>query len=368
VQGIGLRQTAAARRGNPRRVRTVVACAVAACLGAAGCGGSNPGASRPTAVRAAQGAERSPESPSAPAKAEHVRISLVDPAVTNLPVWVADDENLFAKYGLQAQIVKLLGGSSGSLKALAANQIDFANIDGGAVVAAEKNASLRCVLVATGTNFFPLAVFAAKGVASASQLRGKAVAVTAPGDLTDYGARAFLAQNGLTVNDVKIVHAGSTASSFAMLQKGLVSAAVFGPPFMFTASDMGFPELGDLMKQRLPWVSNGFCVRPAFLISHRAAVTGFVKAWVEAVHDAVADPAPGRAAIARFAKISDPKLIDRNYRLWLDEVAAPYPTVDLRAVEAAMEAEAVTGEPPGHFVDNSFSEALKAARFADSFK
>src|SRR5438270_2289666 len=108
------------------------------------------------------------------------------------------------KQGLKLEIQQIKADQIG-LKALLAGELDsYEGGPGGAIVAAARGADVKIL----GCHWPSLVhgLFAHENVAKIEDLRGKNIAISAPGALPDLLIRAALDQHGLAATDVKFAN------------------------------------------------------------------------------------------------------------------------------------------------------------------
>ena len=128
------------------------------------------------------------------AQAQPVRISYGGTSGYNVPIWVTQDAGLFKKYGLNTELIFLSGASAG-LQAMLANEIQFANTSGSAPI----NATLQgtdAVIVATSYDLIPYGFVVNKDIHTPADLKGKIVAISRLGGVTELAVRVTLEKLG----------------------------------------------------------------------------------------------------------------------------------------------------------------------------
>ena len=123
-------------------------------------------------------------------------------------LYSALDYGLFDKYGIKAEFVSIRG-SGIALAALAADEIQFLYCAADATIPGLAAGS-DGKLIAAPLVGLPWVMLARKDIKRPEDLRGKAVAVTRPGDLTFRLARALLKKFNLTEEEVRIRPVGGT--------------------------------------------------------------------------------------------------------------------------------------------------------------
>ena len=134
------------------------------------------------------------------------------------------------KQGLKLEIQQIKADQIG-LKALLAGELDsYEGGPGGAIVAAARGADLKIL----GCHWPGLVhgLFAREGVARVEDLRGKNIAISAPGALPDLLVRAMLDKHGIAATDVKFANMGSDTDRYKALTVGVVDAAIVSTEYL----------------------------------------------------------------------------------------------------------------------------------------
>jgi NitT/TauT family transport system substrate-binding protein len=134
------------------------------------------------------------------------------------------------KQGLNLEIMQIKADQIG-LKALLAGELDsYEGGPGGAIVAAARGADLKIL----GCHWPGLVhgLFAREGVAKIEDLRGKNIAISAPGALPDLLIRAVLEKRGIAPNEVKFANMGSDTDRYKALTVGVVDAAIVSTEYL----------------------------------------------------------------------------------------------------------------------------------------
>jgi NitT/TauT family transport system substrate-binding protein len=134
------------------------------------------------------------------------------------------------KQGLNLEIMQIKADQIG-LKALLAGELDsYEGGPGGAIVAAARGADVKIL----GCHWPSLVhgLFAHESIAKIEDLRGKNIAISAPGALPDLLIRAALDQHGLAATDVKFANMGSDTDRYKALSAGVVDAAIVSTEYL----------------------------------------------------------------------------------------------------------------------------------------
>jgi ABC-type nitrate/sulfonate/bicarbonate transport system substrate-binding protein len=112
---------------------------------------------------------------------------------------------------------------------------------------------------------------------------------------------------------------------------------------------------------------DAWMARRSFINTHEDLVRRFLKGYSEGVYRMHADPALARRAIARYARATEPKIIDAVYQYALDYVdKVPYNTREgIQEVlnQAAAKNPKAKDARAENFYDDRFVKELESAGF-----
>src|SRR5213593_2996059 len=167
--------------------------------------------------------------PFALAQTTRLNVGYSAASADQLPAWVAKESGLFAKNGLDVQLIFFTGGTTAIL-ALVSGDVPITQVSGPGLV----NSALAgsdAVFVAAGIISLNYVLMGKPGIKTAEQLRGGTLAISRFGSATDSIARFALRRIGFTPGkDVTIVQVGSGPERLNAVMTGKVSAAVINPP------------------------------------------------------------------------------------------------------------------------------------------
>jgi NitT/TauT family transport system substrate-binding protein len=142
-----------------------------------------------------------------------------------------------AKQGLKIEFVQLKGDAL-VLKAFLAGELDsYEGSPGGAIIAAAHGADVK--IVGCYWPGLTYGLFARNEVKSVADVKGRAFGISSPGSLPDLVARALLAKNGMTGDDVRFAIMGSDADRFRALSAGVIDVAAISSEFQPLAAAQG---------------------------------------------------------------------------------------------------------------------------------
>jgi NitT/TauT family transport system substrate-binding protein len=189
------------------------------------------------------------------------------------------------KRGLNVKIVPLANGTLAH-KALLAGEIDsIESSPGSAILAGLRGADLKII----GCDWPGVlhGLMTKSSITSVPQLKGKMIAISAPGSLPDLVARAIFQKYDLPAADVRIASLGSDLDRFKALIGGVVDAAIVTEELMSVAP----PDVKLLVAGRdaLPnYVRLCLTVTGKTIATRRDDTVNFLAAQIEALRYAVA--------------------------------------------------------------------------------
>jgi len=128
------------------------------------------------------------------------------------------------------------------VKALLAGEIDSYQAGTSATLIAASRGAKLAILGCSWTGL-PQSLFVRAGIGSVADLKGKSLAISAPGAQADLLARVLLLREGMEADEVRFVDMGSDADRFKALESGKVDAAISSLEFAGEARRAGLVSL-----------------------------------------------------------------------------------------------------------------------------
>ncbi|HEY7065688.1 MAG TPA: ABC transporter substrate-binding protein [Chloroflexota bacterium] len=266
--------------------------------------------SAPAAVApSAAPAPSSPEAAAPPALLpQKVTVSYSSVAGSFLPLWLAADEGLFAKYGLDGEIT-YIGSGTTSMQSLIAGDVQFV-LTSGAEPTAAYVAGAPAQIVIAWDSALPSVFIAVPSITSPEQLLGQTIGITRFGGLPHVAARLALKHWGLDPDhDVQYLQLGGTPEIVAAMQAGAVVGGAMTPPTNMPARKLGFRELGNLGQMGIPYQGDVVAGLEPYLAANPEATRRLVRAFLEGVKIALTDDAATTATLSKYTHLDDPELL-----------------------------------------------------------
>src|SRR3984957_3210774 len=156
-------------------------------------------------------------------------------------LYMASKRDFAQKLGLKLEFVSLKTDTIGLKAALAGELDSFEGGPGGSIVAASRGADVK--IIGCNWGVVPHGVFVRDAIASMADLKGKSIAVSAPGSFPELVAKAALEKAGMTVSDVKFASMGSDTDRYKALAAGVVEGAIVSNEYLPIAAKSGIKEL-----------------------------------------------------------------------------------------------------------------------------
>jgi ABC-type nitrate/sulfonate/bicarbonate transport system substrate-binding protein len=300
------------------------------------------------------------------AAAAKLRIGYSAITATMAPLWAGQEKGLFAKYGIDSELIYLAGGGRIAL-ALESESIQIGQLNVNAGVEA-RLAGGNIVIIGAIYDSYYFQIFGKAGMDSAAQLKGKVIAASSPGAASEYGIRDALQSLGFKDSDYKILYAGGTDARVQALQRGLADAAIISPPNGLIAQKLGFKELINLIDMKIPFGYGAIAARENWSRQNRKEVLNFFKAYLEALAMLRQDSEFASRIIGKFSRLTDREVLQESYRTSIPHIPTrPYVNHEIiaKALQLSKKDNARRAEPE-KFYDNSYVKELDASGFLNA--
>ena len=278
-------------------------------------------------------------------------------------VWVAKEQGLFNKYGLEVEPILFRGGQVAT-QALVSGDPPIVNI--GTVVQATIQGH-NVVLVAAVETRYDLIIFTRPGITQLEQLKGKRLGITGFNSATHYASIILARHLNAELKEFALIPAGLDTERIASVNSGVLDAtfiATSGAPFARRAGLNELVQIGDL---GVEVQGNGFATSRAYIASNRDTVKSALKGFVEAIYFIYANKNEAQRVFAKYMRTNDPVVLEDSYNGYIKSIPKkPYPT--LKGIQFMLDVLAPTlpqakNFKPEQFVDLSFLQELEKEGF-----
>ena len=296
------------------------------------------------------------------ASAQPIRIAVGAASVASLPTWVAHDGGYFAREGVPAELIYIRGGPQ-TMSALVSGEVPFAQIYGGALVAAGITGA-DVVIVAGLINQPFFSIITTKGIDKPEDLRGKKVGISTSGSATDFALRLALKKWGLKADsEVSILQMRGVPEILPAMASGALQGGVMSPPTNMIAIRAGFKELAYLPQIGISFQHTSLATSRKYLERNRATALKALRAYNSAIDRIKADKAFTQKTLSKYMSTNDQVVLDYSYNVGQPLFRnPPYPT--LEGIQSALDFLA-DKEPkakqaqPKDFVDLSLLQEIE---------
>ena len=274
---------------------------------------------------------------------------------------------LFNKYGIKVEHVTLRGGVV-SMAALVSDEVQFVYCSADPMIP-RIAAGAEAKLVGSPLVGLPWVLMARQEIQKPADLKGKSIAVSRPGGLTDQLAKAVLKKFNLTTQEVKLVHIGGTGQlePYNALLQGLTQAVLLTPPLDVRARRDGFHLIYNLNELDAPSIYSSVFTNFKTLKERPLSVQRFVAAVAEAIHFVEKNPERGKAALVKVLNLNDPEVLQSAYDAYAKSLVNRRMAVPGAAVIEAVELARAEGtqikKKAQDIFENSFAENLEKSGF-----
>jgi len=285
---------------------------------------------------------------------------------SQLAVWAAKDLNLFAKYGLDVDLVFIPGGARG-MQALIGGSTQSADSDGVAPI----HAILRggdAVIVAGLNNKTLFKFVTQKEITDPSQLRKKKIGVANFGGSNEFAVVLALKEWNIQKDAVALVAAGGSAVRLAAMEKKALDATVLPYDQALMATRAGMKVLADIPNLVPDFPDKVITMRRSYVQKDRDTAKRFLQAMSEAIYQVSISPEKGMSVLSKRLGVKDQKVIEENYNTYGRIFAFP-PRVGRKGLQGVLEqiqqqtGEAKTEFELGRFLDESIIDELEREGF-----
>jgi NitT/TauT family transport system substrate-binding protein len=252
------------------------------------------------------------------------------------PLWIAEEQGYFAKYGLQVEQIYLRGAPT-LVAGLASGDIQLGRSGGSSALAAI-GAGHDLKMVATFSSRNTYDFIARPNIKRAEELRGKKIVLTSIGGTTWMGVLLWLEHFGLEPqrDNILLQAVGDQSVQMQAVDTGIADAAALDGVFSMRLKQKGFTLLGEYSDLNQRIVGQAMIVPHAFLTQRPDIVESYLKAEIEALAFALA-PKNKPAVLRTLAKRlkTDAAGAEEGYLDLLKGVdRKPFPSLDgLRNVQ-----------------------------------
>ena len=305
-----------------------------------------------------------------PSGLRKIRSAITSISGSMSPAWAAHESGIFAKHGLQVEVVAMPSGLQG-INTLAAREVDFVHIAGGTTAGAAIG-GLDVKIVATLVGTLVLNLVVRPEIEKPEQLRGKSIGISRYGTSLHTGARIALRHLGMEGGkDVNIAEIGAGEWIVGAMQGGRIHGGVFGYPQTSRAIKLGNRLMLHLPTLNLPYAANGVSTRGEIIRNDPDLVRRYLSAIIETSALMKKDRAFSFKVLGKYLRTNDGDLLSETYDVQIAKylLKVPLPSADnVKAVveEIAERNPKAKDQDAKLFFDDRFVRQMESSGFIDS--
>ena len=269
-----------------------------------------------------------------------VRIGTASFSSSTLSLWIAQEQGIFTKHGIEAQTILIRGGPT-LVASLMTGDIDTAFTSGVSVLGAAAQ-GIDVKMLTSISSRVSWKLMAAPQIRKAPDLRGKRFGVQSIVGSTWMYSMLALEQIGLDPrrDNITFLPIGDPVTMAHALETGRIDAVVLDPVLSRGLMNKGFSLLLDLFEAKVSFPGLGLGVTRAFLEKNDSIVEKVVTALTESlafIHGPANKPIVQKSMMKNL-RMTDPSAAENGYQDHLLTLnRKPYPSLEgLRIAQRLM--------------------------------
>ena len=302
--------------------------------------------------------------------ADKLRISYSAVNATQAFLWVAQERGIFAKHGLEGELLYINSGTM-NIAALLGGSVQIAG--GGPVSIEARLRGIKLTILGNPLPWLASNLVVHPDIKGIPDLPGKLAGISRFGSSTDQGFRYLFRKNGLNVDrDLKMLQMGGDSSRVAALKTGTIQYTFLGAAATDNARALGFRVLATAQQMAIPFPWTSVVVEETWLNKNRELAYRYMKCATEAIVTLKRNRADSERIISKYMKINDAKLAATEFD-FVSSLMPDYITPTLEGTKLILEnfGKEYPDAPkrdPKEFVDSSIMDRLKNERFVEGLK
>jgi len=216
--------------------------------------------------------------------AEPAKVLIAHGAISNNvePLWIAKEQGIFRKHGIEAELVFIIAGRA--MQAMLAGQVPVGFVGGTHVVNANTAGGDFSMILGL-ENRLDYLFLAKPTIKSGEDLKGKKVGIGTPAGSASLATYVALDHLGLVPrrDNIVLLGIGGVPERMAALRSGTVDATSLSPEIGQQVLGEGYRVLVDLGKENVQFQSSGLVASHSLIKSNPLLIENIAKATVEGV-------------------------------------------------------------------------------------
>jgi ABC-type nitrate/sulfonate/bicarbonate transport system substrate-binding protein len=296
-----------------------------------------------------------------------IRMAYTSIAIQFTPVYLMKELDLPRKQGLDVEIL-MIPVSSRAVQSALAGELQFMTSGGVANINANM-AGADFVGVTSTINTLVYKILGQPSIKEPGQLKGKKIAISRIGGVSDFSARFGLDRWGLVSDkDIALIQVGGDPEALLALQNKVVDAAALSEPFATIAQREGHSLIADLSHLNIPFTHHGIGTRKLIIHERRDMVVRFLRSYLEGIYVFKTNKELSLRTLQKVARLSDLSVMQSLYEEYSQRLtpAVPYPTpagIQTIIDQIAKTRPQAKGLNPNDFIDSSILKEIEDSGF-----
>jgi ABC-type nitrate/sulfonate/bicarbonate transport system substrate-binding protein len=284
-----------------------------------------------------------------------------------VPLWMAVDDKLGKKYGLDLSAV--YAGRIRPQQLLASGETPFVVATGTGALTSHILGNKDQLIVLVFVNKVGGSIFSRPEIKNPEDLRGKVIGTGRPGALAETIVRYVLrAKLGLAPDrDVKLLPVGEPQLALQGLERGIVDAASFSMPAMLVARKKGFRELVSYEKLGIVYPYTTVTTLRQTAGKNPDLVERFLKVLIEGISIFKSNKERSLAIMKKYMRVTGDDILEEAYQYTnneLEQVPAPSLPVIKSALDMlSFQYPQAKQTDPNLIIDPSFVNKIEESGF-----
>ena len=260
-----------------------------------------------------------------------VRVALSTATPHMTPLWVARERKIFAKYGLDVQLIFVSGGALVT-QMLAAGEIQIAATAPASLVSLIAGGE-KIILFLGISNTSPFTLVAQPNIKKAADLKGKKLGTARFGGSSHTSALIALEYLGLNLkrDNITIIQSGLDPERMAALEQKGIDAAMLQRLATRIMVNKGYLPLFNLHQAKIPYQNTVLAAKKDFITAQPKVVDNFTRAVLEGYGYLFnkENKQAVKEVISKNLRLSNVEAAEEFYLEALEEMEKkPYPSVE----------------------------------------
>lgn len=253
-------------------------------------------------------------------RAEPIRIAYSGVSASGTPVWLAKEEGIFTKHGLEADLVAVRSAPI-QVSALVSNEVQFVRGSASSMLSAAAQGAKLKIILSLFAERASYDFLVGPSITKPSDLRGKKIGVQDFSGLLWSLTMLSLREMGLDPqrDNISIQAIGDSTVIAQSLASGIIDGAALDKLQSARLQTLGVKNLLDLSTIALP--SSPFMCAEAFVQKHPQTIENFLKAMIEASAFMRANHERGVGLLQKYIKV-DRQLAELGYKFLLNDLTS----------------------------------------------